>query len=153
MLKRKEKYFYFSSKDPKKIILTSVSIDFAACLLDYLEDKYIALDDSTDKNITQSRILTFMELKKCQSEMFLELNKIIELIDDTKTKDFIISNTGINENIAFFIFSNRLFCEPDLRRQFKKVKIATNSEKDNIISKVNMIFWIQVKKILFFLLK
>ena len=45
-------------------------------LLDYLEEKYIVLKDSTDQKTIQSKILTLEELKKFQSEMFLELNKI-----------------------------------------------------------------------------
>jgi hypothetical protein len=147
--------FQFSLKDPKKIILTSARIDFSACLLDYLEDKYIALNDSTDKKDVQSRILTLEELKKCQSAMRLELNKIIGLIDDTETKNFVIANTGTNENVANFIFSSRLFLEPDLKRQSKKVKITINSNKKDISkvkynfldsSEKNVIFSTEVNK-------
>lgn len=65
-------------------------------------------------------------MKKYQSDMFLELNKITELIEDKESKNFLIANIGTNENIANFIFSSRLFLESDLKRQYKKVKITMN---------------------------
>ena len=123
--------FHFASKDPEKIILQSMRIDFAACLLDYLEDKYIVLNDSTDKKDITTRILTLEELKKYQSNMLLELNKIMELIEDEETKNFIIDNIGTNENIANFIFSSRLFLESDLKRLYK-VKIKVNPDQKDI---------------------
>ena len=81
-----------------------------------MEDKYIILDDSTDKKKIQSRILTLEELKRCQSDMYLELYQIMELIDEKKTKNFLISNISINENVSNFIFASRLFLEPELKR-------------------------------------
>ena len=115
-----------------------------------MENKYTILDDSTDKKNILSRILTLEELKKCQSDMYLELNKIMELIDDKETKNFLISNISINENVANFIFSSRLFLEPEIKRQFSKIKIKINPSK-KILVKSNMIFWIQAEIILFFL--
>ena len=82
--------------------------------------------------------------------MYLELNKIMELIEDEETKNFIIDNIGTNENIANFIFSSRLFLEPEIKRQFSKIKIKINPSK-KILVKSNMIFWIQAEIILFFL--
>ena len=116
--------FLSSSKDPDNILLKIAHIDLAGCLLNYLEDKFIILDDSTDKKSIESKIITLEELKKNQSEMLLELNKIMELIKDNESKKFIIVNIAINENIANFIFSSRLFLESDLNRKSRKVKIT-----------------------------
>ncbi len=138
--RNKREIFLISGKDPKNIILTTARLDFSMTLLDYLEDKYIVLKDSTDQKTIQTKILTLEELKKFQSEMFLELNKIKELIDDTETRNFVIANTSTNENVANFIFSSRLFLEPDLKRQTRKVKITINSSKNLTISKVKYDF-------------
>lgn len=111
--------------------MQSARIDLAACLLDYLEDKYIVLNDSTDKKKIESRIITLEELKINQKIMFLELNKIMEFIEDMESKNFIIANIGINENFANFIFSSRLFFQSDLNRKSKKVKITMDINKED----------------------
>ena len=87
--------------------------------------------------------------------MYLELNKIMELIDDKETKNFLVSYISINENVANFIFASRLFLEPEIKRQFSKIKIIINPSKKDI-SKVkydfldssgnNIIFSIEVNK-------
>lgn len=128
--------FNFSNKDSDKMILQSARIDFSACLLEYLEDKYIVLKDSTDLKIIESKILTLDELKKNQLDMFLELNNIMELIDDLETKKIILLYTGTNENIANYIFSRRLFLDLDIKIQFNKVKILIDTNKEGI-SKIN----------------
>ena len=74
--------------------------------------------------------------------MYLELNKIMELIDDKETKNFLVSYISINENVANFIFASRLFLEPEIKRPFSKIKIIINPSKKDI-NKENMIFWIQ----------
>ena len=103
----------------------------------------------------QSRILTLEELKKCQSDMYLELNKIMELIDEEQTKNFLISNISINENFSNFIFASCLFLELELKRKSSKIKIKINPSKKDI-SKVkynfldssgnNLIFSTEVNK-------
>ena len=103
----------------------------------------------------QSRILTLEELKRCQSYMYLELYQIMELIDEKKTKNFLISNISINENVSNFIFASRLFLEPELKRKSSKIKIKINPSKKDI-SKVkynfldssgnNLIFSTEVNK-------
>ena len=123
--------FLVSKKNPQKILWQSARIDLAACLLDYLEDKYIVLNDSTDQKKIESRIITLEELKINQKYMFLELNKIMELIEDFESKNFIIANIGINENVANFIFSSRLFFQSDLNRKSKKVKITVDINKED----------------------
>lgn len=50
--------FRFSNKNPETMLLESACIDLASCLLDYLEDKYIVLNDSSDKKYIEPRILT-----------------------------------------------------------------------------------------------
>ena len=85
--------------------------------------------------------------------MYLELYQIMELIDEKKTKNFLISNISINENVSNFIFASRLFLEPELKRKSSKIKINP-SKKD--ISKVkynfldssgnNLIFSTEVNK-------
>ena len=64
--------------------------------------------------------------------MFLELNKIMELIEDKESQNFLVANIGTNENIANFIFSNRLFLRSDLNRKSKKVKITIDINKEDI---------------------
>ena len=140
--------FHVSGKNPNKLNMLSAYIDFAACLLDYLEDKYIALNDSTGEKYAQSRILTFEELKKYQSDLLLELNKITELIDDIKAKDLVILNTSTNENMVNFIFSNRLFLESDIMRRAQKVKIQINDDKKEI-SKIKYDFLDSSGKVVF----
>ena len=71
--------------------------------------------------------------------MYLELNKIMELIDDKETKNFLVSYISINENVANFIFASRLFLEPEIKRQFSKIKIIINPSKKDI-SKVKYDF-------------
>ena len=68
-------------------------------------------------------------MKKYQSNMLLELNKIIEVIEDKEAKKFWITSIGTNENIANFIFSSSLFLESDLKRQSKKVKNTIEPDK------------------------
>ena len=87
--------------------------------------------------------------------MYLELYQIMELIDEKKTKNFLISNISINENVSNFIFASRLFLEPELKRKFSKIKIKINPSKKDI-SKVkydfldssgnNLIFSTEVNK-------
>lgn len=72
-----------------------------------------------------------------------------------KTKNFLISNISINENVSNFIFASRLFLEPELKRKFSKIKIKINPSKKDI-SKVkydfldssgnNLIFSTEVNK-------
>ena len=126
---RKQITFLVSDKNPIKIELQSARIDLASCLLDYLKDKFIVLNDSTDLKQIESRILSLQELKKYQSDMLMELNKIMELIEEKESKNFLILNICINENVANFIFSSRLFLESELKRKSKKVKIKTNTDK------------------------
>ena len=126
---RKQITFLVSDKNPIKIELQIARIDLASCLLDYLEDKFIVLNDSTDLKQIESRILSLQELKKYQSDMLMELNKIMELIEEKESKNFLILNICINENVANFIFSSRLFLESELKRKSKKVKIKTNTNK------------------------
>ena len=128
--------FLISNKNPQNILMQSARIDLADCLLDYLENKFIVLNDSTGKEKIESRILTLEELKINQKDMFSELNKLMELIEDQESKNFIIANIGMNENIAGFIFSSRLFFQSELNRKSKKVKITMdiNEEDTNKIT-------------------
>lgn len=56
-----------------------------------------------------------------------------------KTKNFLISNISINENVSNFIFASRLFLEPELKRKSSKIKIKINPSKKDI-SKVKYDF-------------
>lgn len=103
---------------------------FSKGILDYLEDKYIIHYDTTGMKEKISKVLTLDELEQSQKNMYDELNKIMDLLDDENAKKFIIANVGINENVANYIFSSRLFVEPSHKRQAKKVLINVDPSKE-----------------------
>ena len=106
-------------------------LDFSKCILDYLEDKYIIQSDTAGVKEKLSIILTLEELEKNQKNMYIELNNILKLLDDDEnTKKFILANTGINENIANYIFSSRLFTDNIYKRQAKKVLVNIDPNKE-----------------------
>ena len=106
-------------------------LDFSKCILDYLEDKYIIQSDTTGIKEKISVVLTLDKLEQNQRYMYEELNIIINLLDDDEnTKKFILANTSINENIANYIFSSRLFTDSIYKRQAKKVLVNINPNKE-----------------------
>lgn len=118
------------SEDLQKAIDVMLRLNFSKCLLDYLEDKYIIQFDTSGIKEKYFKILILSELEENQKNMFKELTHIIELIEDNDAKKFILANTGINENIANYIFSSRLFCDENYKRKAKKVLITVNPTKE-----------------------
>lgn len=105
-------------------------LDFAKCIVDYLEDKYIMGSDTTGISDVYSRVLTLEELEANQRKMYLELNALLSLVKDEDAQKFILANAGISENMANYIFSSRLFKESVYRRQAKKVLVRLDPSKE-----------------------
>lgn len=121
-----------SSKNPEGIVVQSARLDFASCILDYLEDKFIIFNVCTGERGLISKVLTLSELIDNQKCMFNELNNIISLIEEKKTKDFVIANVGTSESVANYLFSSRLFLNPELKRKSEKILITTDPSKRGI---------------------
>ncbi|MDR0615139.1 MAG: hypothetical protein LBF82_04200, partial [Lactobacillales bacterium] len=123
--------FQYYAKDPAKVILQLTRLNFASCILDYLEDKYIIfMPQAIEGRKSVSKILTVDELKECQRAMLREITEICSLISDEETLNFIRANIGTNENMANCLFASQLsWLQTEPSRRATKVLVTIDPTK------------------------